>query len=354
MRKAVAFSLIAIAVGCLGALLLAEVALRIAGIGYGNAPLVSDPILHHVHPRNYRFLSHDPAGEYGGFPIYYDDLGLVADPEGRMVYEPDRHDRPVALMGDSFVEAGQVPFRDSFAGVLNQNAREDVFFRNFGVSSYSPLLHSLQWDGTVTASRPPAHVFLLLFSNDPDNDSSYLKQAVTTSEGVVTAVPGPSDRWLRRYLRKSYVVRLIRKAQLTAVWLYQHRQTPRTTQAQVIEESTELGDLTAEYVRKVQAKAHAAGAQFTLLAVPSKAEAYPVKGSERARSFSENVGEWAARNDTEYLDLNPAFRAYYDNYRPGQPPTFFRRDIHLTEAGHRIVAQEIMRRYPDYFKRRRD
>ena len=64
------------------AVIVMEIILRILNIGFGNAPLESHEIFHHVHPSNYRFISHTPTGEYGGHEIYYDQNRLITNPEG--------------------------------------------------------------------------------------------------------------------------------------------------------------------------------------------------------------------------------------------------------------------------------
>ena len=86
-------------------LFIVEISLRFFDFGYGNAPTESHPVLHHVHPRSYRFLSHTPSGEYGGHHVYYDQYGLVSDPKGGASKETNCR---IAFLGDSFTEAGQV------------------------------------------------------------------------------------------------------------------------------------------------------------------------------------------------------------------------------------------------------
>jgi hypothetical protein len=80
--KKLAFAALSLVVGCVFALALAEAALRLLGIGYGNAPLETHPILHHVHPRNYSFLSYKPNDAYDGVHVYYStDRRVVSSSE---------------------------------------------------------------------------------------------------------------------------------------------------------------------------------------------------------------------------------------------------------------------------------
>jgi len=50
-----------IIIGSIIGLVIVEIMLRILGIGYGNAPLINDPVFHHIHPKSYSFKSHDPC-----------------------------------------------------------------------------------------------------------------------------------------------------------------------------------------------------------------------------------------------------------------------------------------------------
>lgn len=350
MRRIV-FPLLAVSLGLAGALALTEAALRLLGLGYGNAPLVSDPVLHHAHPRNYRFVSHDPAGEFGGFPVYYDAEGFVADPAGRVVYRPERHRRVVAVIGDSFVEGVQVPFEQGMVALLNGRAAPDVFFRNFGVSSYSPLLYNLFWERTVKASRP-VHVVVLLFGNDIDDDARYLRWSRRDGSGAVVAVPGPGDGWAQRRLRSLYTVRALRRAQLVARWYLAGR--PRKDLPAVggfVEDTAAINVRTGAYIRALERRVRASGAGFTLTAIPSKVQSLRPGSIRPGGTFAEHAAAWAARNGIPFLDLTPAFRAYVAAHPGPDAAPFFPSDIHINAVGHRLVAAEIERRLTGFFTR---
>ena len=59
----IAFRLTALLIGVLLAFVVVEVGLRATGMGFGNSPMEPDPYLHHVHPKNYRFIQQHPSGE---------------------------------------------------------------------------------------------------------------------------------------------------------------------------------------------------------------------------------------------------------------------------------------------------
>jgi len=132
-----------------------------------------DPYLHHVHPKNYSFVQQHPSGELGGFQIRYDADGRVVR-NTPLALDIPKNAAPcrIALMGDSFTEAGQVPFEASFAGLLEEAARRSCEVRNYGVRSYSPAIYLVQWTRDVQPWHP-THVFLLLFGNDVREDVNF-------------------------------------------------------------------------------------------------------------------------------------------------------------------------------------
>src|SRR4051794_38074976 len=105
-------SLAVVAISTTLSLLAIEIVLRSFGLGLGNSPLEGDPVLHHVHPKNYKFVAFSGTGEYGGFLIQYDNDGFRVGSNSRS--RPYR----VLVLGDSYVEANQVPHDQSFVGRL--------------------------------------------------------------------------------------------------------------------------------------------------------------------------------------------------------------------------------------------
>ena len=214
--KRAAFAFMSLIASTAFALALAEITLRLVGIGYGNAPLETHPILHHAHPKNYTFLSHTPSNEYGGFHVYYGDDGRTIPisewkKRSRQLEDACR----VAFLGNSFTESGQVPFEASFVGLIAQHSKCEV--RNYGVSSYSPIFYLTQWRHEIKDFRP-TQIIVQLYSNDVGGDADFGKSARFDEDGLPTAIPGPPDEFVARQLRNIYLVRLFRKAQLTVQW----------------------------------------------------------------------------------------------------------------------------------------
>lgn len=341
MRRS--FKLLAAALSLVVAFVIVEVALRATGMGFGNSPMEPDPYLHHVHPRNYRFIQQHPSGELGGFEIRYNAEGRVDDGEPARATPAGASCR-VAFMGDSFTEAGQVPYRASFAGILEKAAGDQCEVRNYGVRSYSPAIYLVQWTREVRTWKP-THVFLLLFGNDVREDVTYMKRAVVDAAGWPTAIPGPSDGWLVSQLRASYTARFARMIFMRAQWAWQFRNQEHTIVGGVVEENPELPALSTDLLLELNQRVRAEGARLILMVVPSRYRLMGDGSIEVKEDFHHKVKRWAAPQDIAFLDL---FEPFARGSRP-DVELFFRQDIHFTEEGHALTAAVIARAFPHLF-----
>jgi len=332
--------------GVVAAVLVAEAALRISGMGFGNSPMESDPYLHHVHPQNYTFVQQHPSGELGGFEIEYNaDRRVFRGSRGSPVAPAQPRPCRVALMGDSFTEGGQVPFDKSFAGLLESAARDRCEVRNYGTRSYSPAIYLVQWTRDVEPWRPEV-VFLLLFGNDVREDVNYLRTSTRDQRGFPTAIHGPDGGALVSRLRTLYVARFARMIGLRALWAWEHYGEEQWTVGGVVEEAPEWGGETPALVREIDRRVRAAGSRLVVMAVPSR---YRLMGDGRIKvdgDFHETIKQFTAQNGVEFLDLFVPFERASKAY-----PLFFRQDIHFAEDGHRVTAAAIARTYANYFSR---
>ena len=337
------FRLGALGVGLLAAVLAAEVALRFMGMGFGNSPMEPDPVLHHVHPKNYTFVQQHPSGELGGFPIYYNSEGRVVRGPGAAATPGNTANCRIALMGDSFTEAGQVPFAESFAGLL-EGATQRCEVRNYGVRSYSPAIYLVQWTELIRPWRP-THVFVLLFGGDVREDVSYLTTATVDDKGLPTAIHGPSDGWLASQLRRFYVARFARMVLQRMAWAREHAGEPQWTVGGVVEENPEWGGPTPLIVAELNRRVAAEGGRLSVMAVPSRYRLMGDGSIPIPRDFHETVKQWAAQSGIDFLDLNQPF----ERAAAAGVPLFFLQDIHFTAEGNALVASAISRTHPDLF-----
>ena len=338
------FKFVALGIGLLIGFVFVEVGLRATGMGFGNSPMEPDPFLHHVHPRNYSFIQQHPSGELGGFEIRYNDEGRMSLSDEAPREDASAASCRVAFMGDSFTEAGQVPYDTSFAGLLEKAARGTCDVRNYGVRSYSPAIYLVQWTRDVRPWKP-THVFVLLFGNDVREDVTYMNTAVVDAKGWPTAIEGPSDGWLVSQLRASYTARFARMIWMRANWWWQFRGQEHTIVGGVVEENPDLPTLSTDLILEMNRRMRAEGTRMILMVVPSRYRLMGDGSVEVTEDFHQKVKAWAAQHDVEFLDL-------YDPFARGSRPDvqlFFRQDIHFTEEGHALTAATIGRAFPQVF-----
>lgn len=343
-QKQLLFKIFSLTFGIGIALIMAELLLRVFGIGYGNAPLVSDPILHHVHPTNYTFLSHGPRGEYGGHPVCYNEDGLVTNPNRQAIKAKDCKYR-IAFLGDSFVESGQVAYSASFIGRLQASADGLAEIRNYGVASYSPIYYLLQWREKVRHFQP-THVFILLYSNDISTDEQVIKQAICDSVGNILAIPGAGGGWLIEQMRKSYVVRFIRKVQLQLKWSLENRGKAKDIVGNYVEENPDISELSSQLLSTLAEEIQNSNGKFILMAVPSKYRLAEHKQHFSEPQFSDKLKKWAEQNAMEFVDLVQSFQ---QASKSGNK-LFFEQDIHFNELGHAVVAKTLAEKYGHIFQ----
>jgi lysophospholipase L1-like esterase len=340
------YRLVALVLGVLVAMLVAEAGLRLSGMGFGNSPMEPDYYLHHIHPKSYTFVQQHPSGELGGFEIEYNTEGRVFRGSHATPVIPAGQTRPckIALMGDSFAEGGQVPFDKSFAGLLESAARDRCEVRNYGTRSYSPAIYLVQWTREVQPWHPDL-VFLLLFGNDVREDFNYLQSSDRDARGFPTAIHGPDDGFLFSQLRKLYVARFVRMVALRAQWVWEHQGQEQWTVGGVVEENPEWGGETPALVKEIAKRAKDSGSRMVVMSVPSR---YRLMGDGHIKvegDFHATVKQFTAQNGIEFLDLfTPFERASKAGFK-----LFFQQDIHFAEEGHRVTAATIARSYPDYF-----
>jgi hypothetical protein len=339
--KFVGFRLFALGAGLLLAAIVTEVALRAMNMGFGNSPMEPDPVLHHVHPKNYSFVQQHPSGELGGFTIEYNPEGRVYRGHAAGSTEPADAPCRIALMGDSFTEAGQVPFAESFAGLI-EAAAPRCAVRNYGVRSYSPAIYLVQWTRVIEPWKP-THVFVLVFGGDVREDVEYLKAASLDAQGLPTAIHGPDDGWLVAQLRRFYVARFARMISQRIGWAVTHRGQEQWTVGGVVEEHPDWAGPTPRLVEELDRRVRASGGRLTVMVVPSR---YRFMGDGKipvTSDLHDTVGAWAAERGIAFLDLNTPFAR---ESKAGKS-LFFLQDIHFTRDGHEVVAAAIAATHPE-------
>ena len=288
----------------------------------------------------------------------------------------------MAVMGDSFVEAVQVAWEDTFVARMQARSAGRTEVLNRANSSYSPLIALLRWQRQVAHERP-THLLLLLCSNDLADDQRYTASAVRRDDGdgdsatarqgraqpaggrgpvaeAAASAQGPGAAhlvWRRPPPRSSqhdqgrlyrtyrlWRGRAVRVRSRLLDWRDPERLVRRGRN-----QNRELTDLTGGYLLDLAAHAREAGVDFTVSAVPrveefrDRAERTPEIRIET--TFADHVAAWAAANRIRYVDLQPAFR---EAAAKGQR-LFIERDGHFTPAGHAVTAEVFADAYPALF-----
>lgn len=321
-------------------LLVAEVAFRILDIGYGNSPLERSRIYHHTHPANYSFLMHDPNGEYGGFNIHYDESGYrVADSSHSNTLSEDS-ENALLFMGDSFTEANQVPFEDSFPYIIGRSYGAPTL--NFGVSSYSPLLYLLQVKNQVELLSARV-VLLQIYYNDFAGDEEY-KSLAKFNDSSIIAIDGGENSLLSNMARKSYLLRFVRRSQLLIEHLLANSQAdPETSSTQAYDTfrleqdvSRENLEFTSQIIAEIDVELTKQGKQLAVFMIPSRSLSQNNRCCATDELYARFLEEMQAL-EIEVLDVAKHFQEHHD-----QRSLFFETDIHLTASGHRLLAEALV------------
>ena len=159
MKDPAAGNLLLLAARLAFGLLLCELGLRVADLGFGSAPMESDLVLHHVNPCDYRFRVYDPNGKYGGHVVQHDSRGYVTDPAagGDTRRAPAR--LRIGCFGDSFVGATQVPYDKSFCADRRRGVgRHDPKLRRFQLQPCTvvPAVEGAREGGSAGCDSSPA------------------------------------------------------------------------------------------------------------------------------------------------------------------------------------------------------
>jgi hypothetical protein len=298
-------------------------------------------------------------------------------------------DRPVAkapgtfrllLLGDSFVEALQVPIEATFARelerALTRPGGPTVEVVSMGVSGYGTASEYL-WYREI-GHRFDADLVLLSFypGNDVRNNSPTLEPALRPIYGPDGALQrvdggGGSDGGVRggawskayTYLRKLILTRQPVMAARLAEWGLVDRQALRPVPIQAgvpvdywVFATTPPPDWqdawqrTEGILRALRDAVRADGAELVVMVVTSREQVYPADWDALQETYpamrasrwdldgpERRVLAWCEREQVDCVALSPAFRAARDS----APRLHWHFDGHWTAAGHALAAQTM-------------
>ncbi len=328
-------NIVTVLLSILIALVIAEISLRVLGVGYGNSPLERSTKYHHLHPSNYNYLIHDPNGEYGGHHVFYDNLGFRVLNKLSQTSDLANKKNALIFLGDSFTEGNQVPYNETFVSLVGDHLKLSSF--NFGVSSYSPLIYELQAQNIVPKFSADI-VILQIFSNDFRDDQAYLKDAIFEGNKIVGIDGGKNNEFIK-LVRKSFLARFLRKNQLLLqnILSKQNKNVKVSSRAFDYEQNVTDQQLlsTVEIIKRIQTHLTSQGKKLYVFLIPSKSLSLANKCCVNDTLYTRFYSSLTT-NKIETIDVKATFEKFNN-----QDKLFYVHDIHLTTLGHKVVAESI-------------
>jgi GDSL-like Lipase/Acylhydrolase family len=265
----------------------------------------------------------------------------------------------VAVVGDSMVEALQVPHDRSMAERLATELSHDrrpVEVYRFGISG-APLSQYLHMIEREVLLYRPDWIVVVLVHNDFDETfrfvqgrytSSFLKLKVADGNVVGEVPPTPwqpgAADWVRRraigrymYYRWQVHIDAIRDLFLPSAQAATGRYDANVDIGAVLSQMSDIAAAT-DYVFGRMAAVAQKGRTRLLLAMDGVRGALYSDSPSQALKLNQLSAELARKYGLEFLDLHPAFRAEWNvNRRPFE----FMSDGHWNEYGHAVAAHAI-------------
>lgn len=289
-------------------------------------------------------------------PIRINDLGMRG-PDRASTAVPGV--RRLAILGDSFVQAFEVPWEETFYADLEVRARTaagvSLETLPMGVNGYGQAQQLLWLEQVIDRLEPDVVLLVLFLGNDITDNARGLGAGAARpyfelrdGELVQVARPGKAARWkyrmaghLRTFLLYREVVAhvdALREVARRLGWV-NYPEYDASADADRQAKIRRAWDLTFALVGRIREVAERSGARFRL-AFHGR---YPT-GSQEAPG--ERVLRFCTESGTECVDL----AAVLD----GNPENFVPEDGHWTASGHRVVANRIWSRWSDDLLGRRE
>lgn len=266
----------------------------------------------------------------------------------------------IAFVGDSFVEALQVPVARSFAetAAAQLQASGPVEVQRFGVAG-APLSQYLHMVEREVAPRRPDRIVVSLVHNDFDESfvfkpgrytSSFLKLRIEDGKVAGEVPPQPWRAGWVEFLRQSATARFL---------LYRWQVRPQALLDAILGPARAAGEggyaanidvagvmareadirVATDYLfGRLKARADAIGARLQLVMDGDRAAIYAGRGDSPALTLNRIAAETAARHGIAFLDLHPVFAA---EWAKSGRRFEFQADAHWNEYGHAVAGAAI-------------
>lgn len=358
------FAAATIALSLLAAGLLFEVVIRLLGLGTALV-YVPHPLFGWSHRPSNSFVW---VTEGRREPISINSFRLRDHEVG---YERQERQARVLVLGDSFVEALQVPLETSYTkqleGILTaaKGATEVI---NAGVSGYGTDNELLYWREEGRKFSPDVLLLCLYVGNDVRNnfnplelvDAGTLRKPHFTLEGtelVLHDYPFPLDQSLGTKLKLAFNLHWRSYAFLREMKDRLRHSQQRGDNSAPLDfgvfarhpdaQWEQAWQLTAALLAEFERSTAEVGTRLVVVIVPSHFQVYPGRWSDFLSQHHLDAGQWdldapnrrlgeiLQANGTDFIDLLPGLRAQANN---SPAPLYFTLDEHWTETGHRAAA----------------
>jgi hypothetical protein len=268
--------------------------------------------------------------------------------------------RRIAFVGDSFVEALQVPFDKTFAEVVGArlSAKGPIEVQRFGVAG-APLSQYLQMLEREVVQRRPELIVVNLVHNDFDESfafkpgrytSSFLKLRIEGGKVVGEVPPVPWRAGWFELLRQSATARFL---------LYRWQVRPQTLVdailgpakaageggyaanidvASVFAQEADIRVATDYLFGRLKARAESIGARLQFVMDGDREAIYAGRAGSPALKLNRIAAEMAAKHGIAFLDLHPVFAA---DWAKAGKRFEFQSDAHWNEYGHQVAGAAL-------------
>lgn len=299
-----------------------------------------DARYHHGFAPRARFMERWGDGAY---PVVTNQLGLRdADERDVPAHTPNRR---ILFLGDSFVEGIGVPYEETFVGIVDRRlGRERYDVLNVGVSGASPKLYYYRLKFLFEeVGLEVDDLYVFIDTSDAHNEIELEGWEPGTPPYREPPRPGRTWETLRRWsyladLAWQGVVRWRERQRLAAARrLDDEMYDMFDAEVQARWGRRALGHL-EDYAARLLELCRARGVRVTLVVFPHPFHVEVATPAPKWTGFWRSVAE---RNGVALLDLFPAFLDPATG--PAKERLFIPGDIHWNAAGHRFVAEQILR-----------
>lgn len=267
--------------------------------------------------------------------------------------------RRLAFVGDSFVEALQVPFDRSFAEVAAEalGSAGPVETYRYGIAG-APMSQYVQMVEREVGQARPDTIVVLLVHNDFDESFVFKPGRYTSSfrklvveNGKVTGElpptpwhPGPVEILRRTATAGFFLYRWQVRPQAIAEAILGPAQAAEGGYAANVEigavlaREADIRAATDHVVGRLKALAQAAGARLQLVMDGDRAAIEAGRDGSPALRLNAIAAAAAARHGVPFLDLHPVFAA---EWAAEHKPFAFASDAHWNAYGHAVAGRAI-------------